>query len=89
MTGDPILKAWVWLLALSGVSALVAQAVGLGIDRRITGAVILLLAVAKSRVILARYLGLDQAPGWLSGVMTVLGLFALLALGLYLAPLLG
>jgi hypothetical protein len=58
------------------------------LPRPAAGAAILAQALVKARVILARYLGLDAAPSWLSGFTTVLGLWALLMLGLYLVPVL-
>lgn len=81
-----LLTTWVWLIALSGGSAIVAYVATHGIDRRVTGAVILTLALIKARLILSRYLGLAQAPGWLAGFTWVIGLVGLLILGLYLVP---
>ena len=83
---DPLRRAWLSLLLLSGLSALVAELAGRGLDRRLIGAVILLLALIKARVILSRYLGLAAAPGWLRGFTLTIWIFGLLLLGLYLAP---
>lgn len=81
-----LLNTWVWLIALSGGSALVAYVATHGFDRRLTGAVILTLALIKARLILSQFLGLAQAPGWLSGFSWVTGLVGALILGLYLVP---
>ncbi|MCA0872492.1 nitric oxide reductase F protein [Seohaeicola saemankumensis] len=78
---EPLVKAWAALIALSLGAALLTV---LGLPARVTGAAIVLVALAKARVILARYLGLDAAPGVLRGFTMVLGLFAALVLGLYL-----
>lgn len=83
---DPILRAWLSLLVLSGASVLVAYIVPAGFNQAAIGAVILLLAWMKARVILSRYLGLWQAPSWRSGFYWVLGFYCLLLLGLYLIP---
>lgn len=86
MLSDPLNKAWFALVALSGASAVVAELAIGGLDRRVVGAVILLLALMKARVILSRYLGLAEAPSWRRGFNLVLTLFCLLLLGLYLIP---
>ncbi len=88
MRSDPLTRAWLALIALSGLSALAAAAIGRGYDARIAGGIVLLLALIKARVILSRYLGLADAPSWRRGFNAVLALFMLVALGLYLAPLL-
>lgn len=84
---DRILRAWVALVVLSLASAIAAWLVNAGLDPRLTGSVVLFLALMKARVILARYLGLDGAPSWRAGFNLVLTLFCLLLLGLYLVPL--
>jgi len=81
-----LLTTWIWLITLSAGSALIAYVANHGIDRRITGAIILTLALIKARLILSRYLGLAQAPGWLTGFSMVIGLVGVLILGLYLVP---
>ena len=85
MRADPLLRAWLSLIALSGGSAVVAAMVGAGFNRSAAGAAILLLAVMKARVILSRSLGLASSRAWLRGFSTVLVFFAALLLGLYLA----
>ncbi len=81
-----ILRAWLRLLALSLGTTMVTLwdwPVALTAP---AGAAILLLAWAKARIILARYLGLASAPFWRRGFEIALAGFALLLLGLYLAP---
>lgn len=82
---DILSRAWLMLMALSGGSAVVAELVGSGLDRRLAGAMIILLALLKARIILSRYLGLSQAPTWRRGFNLSLSLFCLMLLGLYLA----
>lgn len=88
MLKDPLLRAWLWLVALSLGSTLIATAVSRGaLEGRvlqIAGATILALAWAKARVILDRYLGLAAAPFWHRGFSIVLGLYCLGLLALYL-----
>jgi Prokaryotic Cytochrome C oxidase subunit IV len=86
MRTDPILRAWLSLLVLSAASVVAALVAGMGFGESVVGVLVLLFAWMKARVILARYLGLWQAPSWQSGFNWVLGLFCLLLLGLYLAP---
>lgn len=83
---NPLLRAWFWLIGLSAGSAIVSMALGQGVSRQIAGVVIVFLALTKARIILARYLGLAQAPGWLRGFTWVIALFCLLILSLYLLP---
>lgn len=79
-----LIAAWAWLAGLSGLAALIALGVGQGVPRRAAGAALLVLAVFKARVILARYLDLDRARAWLSGFGWAVTLWAALVLGLYL-----
>lgn len=84
-----LIAAWAWLAGLSVLAALVAHAAaGQGTIRAAAGVAILTLAIVKARVILARYLDLAQAPGWLRGFVWVIVLWALSVLGLYLVPVL-
>lgn len=83
MTRDPLLRAWVWLVALSIGSTIVALTLP-RLQATVAGVVILTLAWLKARVILARYLGLAAVPAVAFGFGLVLGLFMLAALGLYL-----
>lgn len=86
MLNRTLLTTWVWLIALSGASALVAVVATQGGDRRITGTIVICLALIKARAILSHYLGLAQAPGWLSGFVWMIGAFGILIIGLYLIP---
>ncbi|MET1415404.1 hypothetical protein ABVF61_24240 [Roseibium sp. HPY-6] len=74
------------LLLLSGASVLVASGAAGTLDAAATGILVLILAWMKARVVLSRYLGLWQAPVWLTGFNWALGLFCLLLLGLFLIP---
>ncbi|RKF13507.1 nitric oxide reductase F protein [Roseovarius spongiae] len=85
---DKLTFAWISLLVLSGATTIVAELVNLGFDPRVTGTLVLFLALMKARIILARYLGLAEAPSWRRGFNLALSLFCLLLLGLYLGPLL-
>ncbi len=82
---DPLARAWIILIVLSVSSAIAAGLVDAGVDRRVTGVMVLLLALFKARVILSRYLGLWAAPTWRRGFNLSLTAFCLLFLGLYLA----
>ena len=81
----PLTRAWILLIALGILSVVAAGLVDVGIDRRITGAMVLLLALFKARVVLSQYLGLWAAPSWRRGFNLTLTAFCLLLLGLYLA----
>lgn len=81
----PLTRAWILLIALGILSVVAAGLVDAGIDRRITGAMVLLLALFKARVVLSQYLGLWAAPSWRRGFNLTLTAFCLLLLGLYLA----
>lgn len=87
MPADPLLRAWLWLIGLSLGSTAVSLWHWPPSFAALAGAVILVLAWLKARVILARYLGLSAAPFWRRGFEISLALFCLLLLGLYLAPL--
>lgn len=87
MRGDRILTAWLWLIALSVGSTLLARLVpGLaGPALRVAGAAILMLAWAKARIILSDYLGLRAAPFWRRGFGFVLGVYMVVLMGLFAA----
>ena len=78
---DFLTFAWLALLALSFASALLTM---LALPPEIVGGGILLLALAKARVILARYLDLADSPAWLRGFTLVLAGFSILVFALYL-----
>lgn len=88
MTRDPLLRAWIGLLALSAASTVLA--VGFpankpGLALTLSGAAILALAWLKARLIFARYLGLAAAPFWLRGFEITFALYTALLLPLHLA----
>ena len=78
---DPLTRAWLGLLALSLASALVTLT---DVPPALLGGAILVLALIKSRIILARYLDLAASPAWLRGFTLVLTVFSVLIFGLYL-----
>ncbi|TMV03363.1 nitric oxide reductase F protein [Ruegeria sediminis] len=78
---DLLTGAWLALLLLSLASALLTM---LPILPELVGGGILLLALAKARVILARYLDLADSPAWLRGFTIVLSGFTILVFVLYL-----
>ena len=88
MTSDKLIRAWIWLLVLSIGSTGAAMAITTGNGITLAGCLILAFAWAKARIILADYLGLAQAPFWRRGFNLVLGLFILVAVGLFLIPML-
>ncbi len=79
-----LVLAWLGLAGLSGVAAAIALAAGQGLARPVAGVAIMAVALLKARIILSRYLGLDRAPGWLSGGMWGIGAWALVILALYM-----
>lgn len=87
MLANPLSRAWLWLIGLSLGSTAVSLWHWPPAFTALAGGVILVLAWLKARVILARYLGLCDAPFWRRGFEISLGLFCLLLLALYLAPL--
>ena len=95
MLKDKLIRAWIALLVLSATSTAVAIIIDRGRTSEAAGwapvaagVIILLLALVKGRIILSRYLGLEATRFWRRGFNTALTLYALVLLGLYLAPLL-
>lgn len=86
MAIEPTTRAWLLLLLLSAASVLASILAGGSFSASAIGALVLLFAWMKARVILSRYLGLWQAPAWLSGFNWALGLYSLLLLALFLIP---
>ena len=82
---DPLIRAWLALVALSSLATAVSllRPVSPPWAGTAAGAVILVLAWLKARVILDRYLGLAGVPGARRGFGAGLGAFALAALVLY------
>ncbi len=88
LLSDPLTRAWAWLVALSLGSTVIAMQVSAGSLQGLAvtaaGAAIMALAWAKARIILARYLGLAQAPFWHRGFSLVMALYCAGLLVLYL-----
>lgn len=82
MTRDPVVRAWIGLVAMSGAGALVAHP---ALSGALLSALTLGLVFLKARLILRHYLGLAGAPSWARGFDLVTGAFCLLILGLALA----
>ncbi|CUK17623.1 hypothetical protein RUE5091_04146 [Ruegeria denitrificans] len=81
MGGNTLTRAWLALLGLSVGSAVLTL---LPVPAAVMGGGILLLALIKTRVILAQYLDLACSPGWLRGFTMVLTGFSVLIFALYL-----
>ena len=80
----PLARAWVALIALTALSTAVALAPAPSL-RLGLGVAILILALVKARVILGRYLDLDDYPGARRVFTGILVAWGAAALGLYLA----
>lgn len=70
---DYLVKTWLWLVALT-----IATTVLAGFEGRVAVAGILGLAFFKARLILGRFLHLAQAPGWLAAFAVPLAIWLLL-----------
>lgn len=77
-----VTRAWLWLLALSAASTLLAASVEAGAWFVIA---VLALAGAKARLILSSYLGLAAAPAIRTGFDLVLAGLLVLFAGLTIA----
>ena len=86
MGDNPLIRAWIWLLALSMATTALALAVRHMPVPALAGAAILGLAYLKTRLILANYLGLAAAPFWRRGFNLAIGTYVCLLLALYLIP---
>lgn len=75
-------RAWVGLAILTALSTTIAIS---PLPAPYSGALILVCAWAKSRLIFLWYLELAPVPGWRAGILTGLALFMLVLLGLYMA----
>lgn len=78
---DRLARAWASLIGLSLVSAILTLVPGYP---KLIGGGILLLSLFKARIILARYLELENSPTLLRGFTIVLSGFAALIFALYL-----
>lgn len=81
---NPLLRAWLMLLALSGATALLASEHA-RLPKSAGAVLLLLLAFSKARIILDDYLGLRAAPAWRRGFTVVILLFLAGLAALYLA----
>ena len=86
MSTDLTIRAWIGLIVLSGVSVLIAAGAAGWLSAGAAGTLVLVFAWLKARVILSRYLGLWQAPVWLSGFNWTIGFYCLLLVVLFLIP---
>lgn len=86
MKTDILDRAWFGLMVLSGGSAIAAETSGMGLDRLLASVMIVVLALIKTRLILAHYLGLSEAPTWRRGFNLSLTCFCFCLLVLYLVP---
>lgn len=73
-------RAWLGLALLSSVTTIVALS---PLSAPWSGALILIFAWAKARLIFLWYLELADVPVWRGGILFGLGLFSLLLFGLY------
>ena len=81
---DGLIKAWVFLVALSAITTVLATfSVEWGGGVAVA---ILILSGWKARIILNNYLGLETSGFWRRVFNTSIGMFLLLALGLYFLP---
>lgn len=83
-TSRTLTLAWLILLLLSAVSTLLASGLLL-LPPKLTGSILLLVALFKARVILADYLALRNAPVWRRGFSVVIAGFVALLAALFLA----
>lgn len=72
-------RAWMYLVALSAGSTVIATSGQAGLAASL---IILMLAWAKARIILRSYLGLAAAPAWARGFALALAGYMLLAMAL-------
>jgi len=75
-------RAWIALGLFSAITTIIALA---PVPAPISGALILLLAWAKARLIFLHYLELADVPGWRGGIMLGLGIFMIVLLAAYVA----
>lgn len=91
MPRPALAQAWLTLVGLTVLTSVLAKFIASadmsGGAMMVAGPMLLLLALAKARIILARYLGLAQVPSVLRGFTVVLLLYLVLLAALYIAPL--
>lgn len=79
-----LVTAWLVLVALSAVSAFLTTQTG-ALPGSLVGALLLLLAFAKARTILADYLHLRHSPRWLAGFSAILAFYVAALMLLHIA----
>lgn len=83
LSSRALIHAWLLLLVLSAATALLTLVDLNGTSGTMIGAVVLILAGIKARVILARYLRLDTSRFWTRVFDMALGFFLALAFAFY------
>lgn len=84
MDAKVMIRGWVALVTLSALTTLLTLPRTSGTTRLVAGALVLVFAGLKARVILRRYLGLSASAFWSRAFDIVIFLFLLLAYGVYL-----
>lgn len=79
-------RAWLALLALGAATAVVTWLARGGALPLAGGLAVIAFAAVKAEVILARYLGLSAAPGWLRAFRLALAGLILTLTALYFGP---
>lgn len=83
MSARPLVEAWIALVALSVATTLMTLAVPSGAGRMLVAAGVLGLAGLKARVILVRYLGLQNSRFWMRTFDLMIGVFLALGFAVY------
>ena len=83
MEARRLFAAWIALMAFSLCTAVLTMSKLTDTSPAIAGAVVLLLAGGKARVILVRYLNLHQSRFWRSLFDVAVGAFLVLAYAIY------
>lgn len=80
-TDRRLIRTWAALAMLTALSTALHFS---GLPPHITGAMILIAAWLKARLILLDYLDLRGVPGWAAGILLVLAAFIFLLMALFL-----
>lgn len=78
-----LVVGWLMLVALSAGTVLVTATGFIGDYRILASTAVLLLAGLKTRIILARFLGLKYSRFWMHTFDGLIGLFLILAFAIY------
>lgn len=84
MPARPLTEAWLALVGLSAATTLMTLAAPSDSGRLLVAAGVLGLAGLKARVILARYLGLQNSRFWMRAFDLTIGVFLALGLAVYM-----